>query len=114
MSELRETTQFDAEKPKSHSGLQVGSPVRVGRLSDLVTLRAELGRLYREARRRHGRYPDAITAQRLANVLGSIRNSIEFEMIDRRLTKVERHMKINSSIDFGGDEPSAFPSGGIG
>jgi hypothetical protein len=84
-----ESEQFDPGRHSRDSELRVGAPVRVGRLQDLRTVRAELGRLYREARRREGRYPDALTAQRLANVLGSLRTAIELEDLEKRLCKLE-------------------------
>jgi len=70
--------------------LAVGSPVRVGRLETLISLRAEAARLYREARRREGRYPDALTAQRLAAVLGSVRGYIELTELEARMTAMEQ------------------------
>jgi len=69
--------------------LAVGAPVRVSRLDDLTHVRAELSRLYREARRREGRFPDALTAQRLANVLGAVRGAIEMEEVVWRLALLE-------------------------
>jgi len=48
--------------------LGIGSPVHVGRLEDVKSIRAEVARLYRAARRRAGRYPDALTAQDLAEL----------------------------------------------
>ena len=69
--------------------LAIGAPVRVSRLDDLLHLRAEISRLYREARRREGRFPDALTAQRLANVLGAVRGAIEMEEVVRRLALLE-------------------------
>src|SRR5690606_19432125 len=82
---MNDTAEFTDENVKEDASLPIGAPVRVGRLSDLTSLRAELGRLYREARRREGRFPDALTAQRLANVLASVRTLVELETIERRL-----------------------------
>lgn len=88
-----ESTQFDPlDTAPGKGNPPVGSPVRVGRLASLVSVRAELSRLYREARRRHGRYPDALTAQRLASVLGDIRNAIELEEIRGRLDVLEKRL----------------------
>lgn len=98
MSHTGETAQFAACDAAASKGsgppevLAVGSAVRVGRLEDLVSLRAEAGRLYREARRREGRYPDALTAQRLANVLGAVRGYIEVIELEQRLAAVERRI----------------------
>lgn len=55
-----------------------------------MSIRAEPGRLYREARRRHGRFPDALVAQRLANVLGGVRDLVALEDIERRLAELEK------------------------
>jgi hypothetical protein len=83
-------SDFDDENDPDGKALAVGGPVRVARLSDLVSIRAELGRLYREARRRHGRFPDALVAQRLANVLGGVRDLVMLEDIERRLAELEK------------------------
>lgn len=69
--------------------LDVGGPVRVARLNSLVAVRAELGRLYREARRKHGRFPDAQTANRLAAILGAVGSSIELVDLEQRLKALE-------------------------
>jgi len=73
--------------------VRIGAPVRVSRLDDASHIRAELARLYREARRRHGRYPDAMTAQRLANVLAAVRQALEIEELARRLAALETRLK---------------------
>jgi hypothetical protein len=70
--------------------MRIGATVRVSRLDDLRHVRAEIGRLYREARQREGRYPDALTAQRLANVLGAVRGAIELEAVVQRINQLER------------------------
>ena len=84
----------DAAKPGAGSAppdvLPVGAPVRVGRLETLTSIRAELARLYRETRRRVGRYPTPLEAQRMAAVLGDIRGLIELEQIAARLTALEQ------------------------
>ncbi len=98
MIETDKAAEFVPEKPNGSTGiaetdvLAVGSTVRVGRLEDLKSLRAECARLYREARRREGRYPDALTAQRLASVLGSVRGLIELADLEQRLVTIERRM----------------------
>jgi hypothetical protein len=80
---------IDSEKAGEPKALDIGGLVRVARLNDLKRVRAEISRLYREARKREGRYPDALTAQRLANVLGHVRTSIEIEAIEQRLKALE-------------------------
>ena len=89
MTEPHDSANVEAGNPSGDNDLRVGAPVRVGRLSDLKTMRAEVGRLYREARRREGRYPDALTAQRLANVLGHVRTVMEIELLEQRLSALE-------------------------
>ncbi len=86
-------TDFDDGNNTGDSTLAIGTAVRVARLSDLVSIRAELARLYREARRRHGRFPDALVAQRLANVLGGVRDLVELEGIEARLVALEKNME---------------------
>ncbi len=95
MIESRKTAEFSCRRanggndPGDSELLAVGSPVRVGRLEDLRSLRSEAARLYREARRREGRYPDALTAQRLAGVLGAVRGYIEVIELETRLAALE-------------------------
>lgn len=89
MSDPAETDDIETENPSDDGALRVGSAVRVARLADLKSIRAEVGRLYREARRREGRYPDALTAQRLANVLGHVRTVMEIELLEQRLSALE-------------------------
>jgi hypothetical protein len=60
-------------------------------------VRAELGRLYREARKREGRYPDALTASRLALVLGSVQKIIELADFERRLEALEKGRQVNGA-----------------
>lgn len=83
------TLEAAPDNETSPSGPAVGSPVRVGRLESLISVRAELAKLYREARRRHGRYPDALTASRLAAILSDVRASIELEAVRERLDALE-------------------------
>jgi hypothetical protein len=82
---MTDEPQPTPEAPK----LKVGGEVRVARLNSLVACRAELGRLYREARRRHGRFPDALTASRLANVLGAVQTVIELVELEKRIKALE-------------------------
>jgi hypothetical protein len=89
MRKQPESAKFVDENPNEDTPLAVGAPVRVGRLKSAVSVRAELGRLYREARRREGRFPDAQTAQRLANVLNAIRQAIESEDLEARVRSLE-------------------------
>ena len=91
--EARESAQSEGENPCADEPLRIGAPVRVPRLDDASHIRAELARLYREARRRHGRYPDAMTAQRLANVLAAVRQALEIEELARRLAALETRLK---------------------
>ena len=92
MTEHRGSAEGATENGKPGNDLPIGAAVRVSKLSTLTCVRAELGRLYREARRREGRYPDALTAQRLANVLGHVRTMIEVELIEQRLAVIEERM----------------------
>lgn len=89
-----ETTQSGAENPKDSKPLAVGASVRVSRLDTLKACRAELGKLYREARKRSGRYPDALTAKRLADVLAGVRNAIEMEDFEHRLQELEERLPL--------------------
>jgi len=85
----QESAERDAEPTKPDNGLRIGAPVRVSRLHTVVAVRAEAGRLYREARAREGRYPDAQTALRLANILGTLRQAIETETLAERVQALE-------------------------
>jgi hypothetical protein len=91
--EACESADPESENPRADEPLRVGAPVRVPRLDEPAAIRAELARLYREARRRHGRYPDAMTAQRLANVLAAVRQALEIEELARRLAALEVRLK---------------------
>jgi hypothetical protein len=84
-----ETTQFDNPEATPGAALAVGSPVRVPRLDSVIALRGEAARLYRECRKREGRYPDAMTGQRLANILGTVRTALELSEIAERLARLE-------------------------
>jgi hypothetical protein len=96
MTDIRETTDFDHDDASSDAAsvsLAIGAPVRVGRLETLPSVRAELSRLYRECRRRVGRYPTPLEGQRLASILGDVRGLIELEAIAGRLAALEAAVK---------------------
>jgi hypothetical protein len=78
-------------------GPQSNPLMRVSRLDTLRHVRAEAGRLYREARRREGRNPDALTAQRLATILGAVQKSIEIQDIAERLEALEQRVSTDQS-----------------
>jgi hypothetical protein len=80
----------DASGGAGSAPLAVGARVRVGRLADLKSVRSEAGKLYREARARAGRYPDALTAMRLANILSTVRALVEIEQVAERVDALER------------------------
>jgi hypothetical protein len=89
---MAKSDDITPENPRDDKALPVGASVRVARLDDLRRVRAEISRLYREARRREGRYPDAITAMRLANVLGHVRTAIEVDELRARLDALEHQV----------------------
>jgi hypothetical protein len=89
VSTEQQNEQGSAESPKGNSTLAIGAEVRVSRLNTLKHVRAELARLYREARKREGRYPDALTATRLATILGAVGTSIEVAELERRIRELE-------------------------
>lgn len=71
---------------KAHANGQDGGknpntdkPLRVGRIDTPVRIRAERGRLYREARRHEGRDPDALTALRLSQILAEHNATVVLE-----------------------------------
>lgn len=74
--------------------LAVGAPVRVSRLDTLVHLRAELGRLYREARRREGKHPDATTALKLAQILSVMHKTVEIEQLQKEIDAIKEQMRM--------------------
>lgn len=88
-SDPREIAEVSNDLPRTAKFLPVGASVRVARLSNAVELRAELARVYREARAREGRYPSAQTALRLANVLSALRAAIETEDLAKRIERLE-------------------------
>jgi hypothetical protein len=92
-----QTDETTKGKPKSaYTGkdLPIGSPVRVSRLDTLTHLRAEHGRLYREARRREGKHPDATTALKLSQILNGMQRTLDVELLEKRLEIVEAQLKI--------------------
>ncbi|MEX0734555.1 MAG: hypothetical protein WDZ66_11310 [Steroidobacteraceae bacterium] len=89
MPEDAGTAEVGAETRKPGADLAIGATVRVARLADLKAMRCEVGRLYRECRRHHGRFPDALTGQRLANILGHVRTMLEVELLEERIVKLE-------------------------
>lgn len=68
---LPANAQYVSEIPPPAKGL------RVGRLDTHRRIRAELGKLYRVARRAAGPNPDAQTAIRLAAILGMLSRSVD-------------------------------------
>jgi hypothetical protein len=67
------------------------SSIRIGRLDTLRGVRAELGRVYREARR-----GELATEQatRLASVLDMIRRALVEEVLEQRLTQLEERLDV--------------------
>jgi hypothetical protein len=61
-------------------------------LETLPSVRAELSRLYRECRRRVGRYPTPLEGQRLAAILGDVRGLIEVADLSDRLDAIEARL----------------------
>lgn len=77
------------------NNLKTAAPraVRVGALSTLAEVRAELGRLYRAARQSVGDKIDPRSAAQLASVLQMIGRSIEASEIEARLRALEKHIE---------------------
>lgn len=67
-----------------------GAVVRIGRLDTLASVRRELGRLYRVARKNAGGNVDAATAAKLGYLLNCIGRSLEASEIVRRLEALEQ------------------------
>ena len=88
-----DTTQCGPEKANRNKPLDIGASVRVSRLDSLKACRSELGKLYRESRKRAGRYPLPLDAKRLADVLGGVRQAIEMEEFERRLQEIEKQFQ---------------------
>jgi hypothetical protein len=81
--------QGEPETPKANNKLAIGAEVRVSRLNSLVHIRAELGRVYREVRRREGRFPDALTGSRLSAMLGDMIPFIELVEVQREIETIK-------------------------
>ncbi len=92
-SRVPQPTQCGTEKANTVKELAVGAPVRVSRLDNLKACRSELGKLYREARKRAGRYPLPLEAKRLADVLAGVRAAIEMEEFEHRLQEIEKNFQ---------------------
>ena len=60
--------------------------VRIGRLTTVGQVAAELGRLYRQARRGDVAVADA---SRLATILAAMRQCLEASELERRITEME-------------------------
>jgi hypothetical protein len=90
VSAEQENEDGTAETSKGRTPMKVGAEVRVSRLNTLVHCRAELGKLYRECRKREGRFPDALTGSRLAIILASVQKVIELSSFEERLVALER------------------------
>lgn len=73
------------------------SPPRVSRLDSLAHIRAELGRVYRTARRNEGHRLDSKAGLRLAMMLAQIRTAVEVEELEARLTALERRTESDVS-----------------
>lgn len=85
----RDSAEGRPDNPPTVIPLRIGAPVRVSKLNNAILVRAELARLYREARAREGRYPTAQVAGRLASILGALRLAIEVEDLEKRLVRLE-------------------------
>jgi hypothetical protein len=68
--------------------------VRIGRLTTVGQVAAELGRLYRQARR--GDVPVA-DASRLATILAAMRQCLEASELERRITEMEVALAVNTN-----------------
>ncbi|MCH9693830.1 MAG: hypothetical protein K0U72_04915 [Gammaproteobacteria bacterium] len=88
----QDATQSDVDKVNQSKQLAIGASVRVSRLDSLKACRSELGKLYRESRKRAGRFPLPLEAKRLADVLAGVRTSIELEELEKRLQQLEERL----------------------
>lgn len=89
-----ESTERTPRSSYTGKELPVGSPVRVSRLDSLVHIRAEHGRLYREARHREGKYPDATTALKLSQILNGMQKTVEIEQLQKEVDEIRTHLKM--------------------
>jgi hypothetical protein len=60
--------------------------VRIGRLTTVMEVAAELGRIYRDARHKK---IDAALASRLANILAIMRQCLETAEFEKRIAEIE-------------------------
>jgi hypothetical protein len=67
--------------------------IRIGRLTTVGQVAAELGRLYRQARR--GEVP-VTDASRLATILTAMRQCLEASELERRITEMEAALAVNT------------------
>ena len=68
--------------------------MRIGRLTTVGQVAAELGRLYRHARR--GEIPVADASQ-LATILAAMRQCLEASELERRIAEMEAALAVNTS-----------------
>jgi hypothetical protein len=68
--------------------------IRIGRLTTVGQVAAELGRLYRQARR--GDVP-VTDASRLATILAAMRQCLEASELERRIVEMEAALAVNTS-----------------
>lgn len=78
----------DGQRMQERVTLDIGAEVRVSRLHSLISVRAEVGRLYREARKREGRFPDALTALRLSTILNTVTTAIEIAEHEKQIQEL--------------------------
>ena len=63
--------------------------IRVGKLNSLESVKKELARIYRIARRNAGTNLDVQSVSKLASILGNIGKSIESVDMKKRIAKLE-------------------------
>ena len=63
--------------------------IRVGKLDSLESVRKELTRIYRIARRNAGTDLDVQAVSKLATILGGIGKAIESSELDKRIERLE-------------------------
>ena len=68
--------------------------IRIGRLTTVGQVAAELGRLYRQARRGDVAVADA---SRLATILAAMRQCLEASELERRIGEMEAALTVNTS-----------------
>lgn len=66
--------------------------IRIGRLTTVGEVAAELGRLYRQARRGDVAVTDA---SRLATILAAMRQCLEASELERRIGEMEAALAVN-------------------